>query len=408
MLNHTLPIHEAKESDGSVGRHSVAILLDSAPQTWTSQEDRHLRLCQALVSRRVTPVLVFAQPLCPGMDHKFRASGAEVETINYSQGHGSYYWQLSHLVRKHRIDTAHVIFFDYFSPIHWIARLAGIRYILYEMQNSGVFRARSWKRLLQQLRTRLMTIPVTHVIAISEFVKHQLIAGGFDEGKITVRYLGVDTNRFVPDAAARQQWSEQFDIAKDEVILSTVSYLRPFKNPQVIVHACGHLLERGIPFRLFVAGGGEMLEELKQLSARLGLTRRIHWLGNVADPTSLLQASDIFLLASVGEAFGLVLAEAMACGVPVVGTRSGSLPEVVEDGRTGLLAPALDVASFADAVERLAVNKELRRAMGMQALERVRETFALQRAVAARMEVYESLWSDSSSSASGNRRDLND
>jgi glycosyltransferase involved in cell wall biosynthesis len=108
-----------------------------------------------------------------------------------------------------------------------------------------------------------------------------------------------------------------------------------------------------------------MLSDLKRLGEQLGVADRICWLGNVAEPKALLQASDIFLLASVGEAFGLVLAEAMACGVPIVGSRSGSLTEVVEEERTGLLAPPHDAAGFADSIEHLAQDRRLRQEMGI-------------------------------------------
>jgi starch synthase len=134
-----------------------------------------------------------------------------------------------------------------------------------------------------------------------------------------------------------------------------------------------------------------MLHDLKHLSEQLRVDDRIHWLGNVADPKSLLQSSDIFLLPSVGEAFGLVLAEAMACGVPIVGSRSGSLPEVVDEGRTGLLATPLDSNSFADAIERLAKDPALRRAMGKQAIEHVSAKYTVGKAVADTVRLYDSL-----------------
>jgi glycosyltransferase involved in cell wall biosynthesis len=259
------------------------------------------------------------------------------------------------------------------------------------MQNSGVFQATSWRKTLLQVRTKLMTSPTIRVIAISQFVKEQLVKGGLAEDKIVVRYLGVDTERFTPDPLARERWGRDLNIRPDEIVLSTVSYLRPFKNPQVLVHACKELAKRKVPARLFVAGDGEMLPVLKELSKQLGVEDRIHWLGNVPDPRSLLQASDIFLLASVGEAFGLVLAEAMACGAPVVGSRSGSLPEVVEDGQTGLLATPLDPKSFADAIERLATDAGLRRKMGSQASKHVRAKFTMGKAVEETMRIYDSL-----------------
>jgi glycosyltransferase involved in cell wall biosynthesis len=371
---------------------AIAILLDSAPITWTSQEDRHLKLCEVLVARGVLPVLVFSEDLKPEFVARLRSTGAELATINYRQGIRHYLQELRKLVKKHSITTAHIIFFDYFSAVPWIARRAGIQYIIYEMQNSGEFRATSWKKLLLHLRAKLTSAPMTRVIAISEFVKAQLLKGGFAESKIVVRYLGVDTKRFVPNPAAREQWAKDYNVGADELILSTVSYLRAFKHPHVLVEMCRELADRNVPVRLFVAGAGELLPSLRELSKQLAVEDRIHWLGNVPDPKSLLQASDIFVLASVGEAFVVFLAEAMACGVPIVGSRSGSLLEVVSEGKTGLLATPLDAKAFADAIEVLAADVELRRKMGRQAIEHVRARFTVEKAVAETVQIYESLW----------------
>lgn len=376
-----------------MSRGNVVFLLDSAPTTWTSQEDRHLRLCQALIRQGIQPVLVFARPLPPNMHARFRADGAHVEAIDYGKGARRYYHEVRQLVLKHAITTAHIVFFDYFSAVPWIARLCGIRHVVYEMQNSGEFRARSWKKCLLQARTKAMTTPVARVIAISEFVKEQLVNGGLAEAKVVVRYLGVDIDRFRPDPHARQEWASRFSLQPGEVILSTVSYLRPFKNPQVLVEACERLARRNVKARLFVAGDGEMLAGLKSFAERLGVADRIEWLGNVAEPKILLQASDLFLLASVGEAFGLVLAEAMACGIPVVGSRSGSLMEVVDDQRTGLLCTPLDGTAFADSIERLTRDVQLRREMGVRAVERVRRHFTLDIDVDKTLGIYESIWS---------------
>src|SRR5260370_37833343 len=109
------------------------------------------------------------------------------------------------------------------------------------MQNTGEFRAPSWKRRVLRGRTKIMTSPVTKVIAISEFVKRQLLAAGVPEGKIVVRYLGVDTERFVPNRQAREEWADRFSIRSDEAVLSTVAYLRPLTNAQVLVQTSKRL-----------------------------------------------------------------------------------------------------------------------------------------------------------------------
>lgn len=371
-------------------KEALALILDSAPPTWTSQEDRHLLLCRELVARGVQPVLIFSAPL-KEFEQKFLDAGALVFAISYEKGALDFYRRLREVFRDNNVTLAHVIFFDYFSPVTWIVRAAGVKNIIYEMQNSGIFRATSWKKFLLRARTRIMTAPMTRVIAISEFVKEQLVKAGVAKDKIIVRYLGVDTERFTPDASAKEAWIRKFKLPPGQVIASTVSYLRPFKNPDILVEAFRELKTRNVPVRLFVAGGGEMLPELKDLTKRLDVEDYIHWLGNVSDPKSLLQASDMFLLVSTGEAFGLVLAEAMACGAPIVGTRSGSLPEVVAEGETGLLVPPRNFEELAKAIQALSTDSTQRKQMSAQALERVQNRFTVQEAVMKTIDIYERL-----------------
>jgi len=137
-----------------------------------------------------------------------------------------------------------------------------------------------------------------------------------------------------------------------------------------------------------------MLADLKTLGSRLGVSDRVHWLGNVSDLRSLLQTSDIFALASVGEAFGLALAEAMACGVPVVGSRNGFLVDVVENERTGLLSTPLDDKAFAEEIERLVRDAARRTEMGRLAVDRARRDFTIDLAVEKTTDIYESPWKE--------------
>ena len=370
---------------------SVALVLDSAPRTWTSQEDIHLRLCQVLRERGAKITLVFAEEIRSDLAQRFREAGAAIEVANYSHGRIRFLTRLRQIVDQYQVSLVHVCFFDYFSAVPWLARFSGAKHIIYEQLNSGELTATSWKKQLLQLRGAMATQPAVKIIAISNFVKEQLIAVGIPSEKIIVRHLGVDTDRFRPDAEAHGVWAKDHGVKPEEIIISTVSVLRSFKNPQTIVQACGLLAQRSVPFKLLVAGDGAMLSELQQLAVELGVSERIQWLGYCADPAGLLQASDVFVLASTGEAFGLVLTEAMACGVAVVGSRSGAIPEIVADGVTGLLAEPRDEVSFADALEQLARDENLRQQMGASGLLRVKEKFSLEVDTENTLRIYDSL-----------------
>ena len=371
----------------------VAILLDSAPRTWTSMEEINRRICRRLTSLGIPAVLVYAAELPPEIDERMRAAGAQIEVVPYAQERLRFSKELDRIINQYSISMAHVCFFDYFSFIPWIARLRGLRHIIYEELNSGMLQAKSWKRKVLQLRTALMSWPMSRVIAVSNFVKQDLVKRGIAANRIDVRYLAADEERFKPDPAVRAEWAGKYSIAPDELIMSSVTLLRPFKSPETLVEASAILKQRGVKARLFMAGDGAMLNDLKALSEKLNAADRIQWLGFCRDPTSLLQASDVFLLASVGEAGGFVLSEAMGCGTPIIGSRSGVIGECVAEGETGLLATPRDATSFADAIEKFAGDEDLRKAMRVNSRERMLANFTTDINVENTMRIYASIYS---------------
>lgn len=370
----------------------VAILLDSAPRTWTSMEEINRRICQRLTQAGIPAVLVYAAPLPPEIDQRMRDAGARIEVLPYGNERYNFSKELGRIVQEHSISLAHVCFFDYFSFIPWIARLNGLRHIIYEELNSGMMTATSWKRKLLQLRTHLMSWPMNRVIAVSNFVKQDLVKRGIAADRIDVRYLAADEERFKPNPEARDEWASKYALAPDELMLSSVTLLRPFKSPETLVEAMAILKQRGVKARLFMAGDGDMLPDLKALSDRLNASDRIEWLGFCRDPRSLLQASDAFLLASVGEAGGFVLSEAMGCGTPIIGSRSGVISECVVEGETGLLATPKKADSFADAIEKFARDEPLRKAMRVKSRERMLSGFTTDINVSNTLRIYASLF----------------
>ena len=239
-------------------------------------------------------------------------------------------------------------------------------------------------------RAALMTWPFSHLISISGFIRDRLCHIGIARQRITVVHGGADTEWFHPDATERCKVREEFGIAGDEVLLVAVNYLRAFKRVDVQLDACALLKKRGLRFRLIIAGDGPLRAELEQQAARLGLTPgTVTFLGHYTEPKRLMQAADLFLLCSEGEAFGLVLAEAQACGVPIAAMRSGSLPEIVTNGENGWLAEPGDPSSFADAIERLIRDREKLESMRVTARRYAVEKFEVSLEVAGTVAVYE-------------------
>lgn len=178
---------------------------------------------------------------------------------------------------------------------------------------------------------------------------------------------GVDTTRFSPDHRSAA-WRRQHGIGEDEVVVSFVSRLVWEKGLDVYADVIERLEAKGIPHRSMIVGDGPVRDELEARLSRTIFTG--HLSGH--DLTQAYASSDVFLFPSDTETFGNVTLEAMASGVPTVCADATGSNALVEDGTTGVLAPAGDVDAFFDAVKHLTTHAERRTQMGRAAREAAR------------------------------------
>jgi len=147
-------------------------------------------------------------------------------------------------------------------------------------------------------------------------------------------------------------------------VIGTVGRLSEIKRQDLMIRAFAEAIRRVPDAHLLLVGDGPLRESLQTLADELGLSRRVHLVGYQDRPERYLQVMDIFALTSRSEGMPLAVLEAWAAARPVVASRVGGLPEMVEDGRTGILVPSGDQTALANTLIALATNPELRRQMG--------------------------------------------
>jgi len=221
------------------------------------------------------------------------------------------------------------------------------------------------------------------------------IAGQFPASpKISVLHNGFDLAEFPPisaeeRSAARSQWR----LTPDTVVIGVVGRIKFVrKGQEFLLQAAALLKSQGISCTCLIVGGTapgseEHLDRMKAVAD--GLNIDAIFTGELSNPRPAYAAMDIFVLPSAQpEPFGGVVMEAMALGLPVVGTAIGGTPEQIAAGETGLLVPPADPTALAEALAGLIASKETRRAMGEAARERIREKFSLHAMVEQIQDIY--------------------
>jgi glycosyltransferase involved in cell wall biosynthesis len=195
-------------------------------------------------------------------------------------------------------------------------------------------------------------------IAISAGVRDVLVAGGVDPSLITLAPSGIDLEKFarVRDPAYLR---EEFHVAENDRVLVNVAALAPHKAQSVLLDALAALRGR-IDARCFIVGEGELRGALERRARELGLASRVVFTGFRTDALEFIRLADVFVMSSHLEGLGTSIMDAHALGAAVVATRTGGIPELVEDGVTGLLVPPDRPGLLADALARMLEDEALR------------------------------------------------
>lgn len=202
-------------------------------------------------------------------------------------------------------------------------------------------------------------------------------------GSVRVVHNGVDTARFRPDGRAGPAICAALDVAEGTPLLVAAGRLEREKGYQIVIEALRHMRLRERSPVLIIAGAGRERAALERLAERHGVAAR--FLGQVpnSELPPLLAAADLFVLPSLrDEGFPVSVIEAMACGVAVLASRTGGVPEAVVDGVNGRLLPMGDVAAWARAIDELLEDKRRRRAMGALARQTAEGRFSKEAMVA--------------------------
>ncbi|MGQ9591567.1 MAG: N-acetyl-alpha-D-glucosaminyl L-malate synthase BshA [Planctomycetota bacterium] len=223
------------------------------------------------------------------------------------------------------------------------------------------------------------------VTAVSQFLRDATFEKFRPEAPVRVIPNFVDAERFSPalrDPAIRARYARP-----DEVLVGHLSNFRPVKRIPDVIRTF-HRIQRQVPARLVMMGDGIELEPARHLAAELGIADRVSFLGAVTEVAEILAQLDLFLLPSEHESFGLAALEAMACGVPVLASRAGGLPEVIEDGVSGALCEVGDSACMAEMALAILRAPGRLEALRAAARRRAAEVFPKERVVGLYEDLY--------------------
>ena len=304
----------------------------------------------------------------------------EVETTRYPLfEHNNYSLSLAAMMHevslRHELDLLHVHYAIPHATSAWIAKeMLGpthplkIVTTLHGTDITLVGQERSYFDI-----TRFSILRSDGITAVSDYLKGETVER-FDVPSESIETIPNFVEPQLYDRAAYPCRRQAF-LAPDEKLVMHVSNFRPVKRVRDVIQIFARL-HRQVSSRLILVGDGPDRPEATDEAERLGVSDRVVFLGKQDSVAELMACADLLLLPSQNESFGLVALEAMASGVPVVATRAGGIPEVVEEGVTGHLAEVGDVQTMADAAASILADGAKWSRMSIAARQVATERFA--------------------------------
>ncbi len=228
------------------------------------------------------------------------------------------------------------------------------------------------------------------VITISEGIKKVLMREGIPEEKISCVLSAIDVDHYARQAD-RDWFAREFSVSPKELAVGMVAQFIPRKGHQLLVAAARGIISRRKDVRFVLCGRGPLEKEIRDQVVRWGLEGHFIFAGFREDLPRILPCFDLLVHPAFMEGLGVGLVQAAAAGVPIVASRAGGIPEIVQHGVNGLLVPPGDVRALEEAIMELLDDGSKRKKMAQAGRRIARERFSLEKMIEGNIKVYESL-----------------
>jgi L-malate glycosyltransferase len=267
------------------------------------------------------------------------------------------------------------------------AKLCFHKAVVRTHHGQGMLRSKGLNGWIEKINAHLLT---KHHISVSEDLREFLKKNSYKQSKITTIHNGIDFER--TDLGKRSDFlRNDFNIGENVVVIGTIGRMEPIKGHKYFIEGARLILEKEKNVCFVMVGDGALMEEMRNYAEKLNITQQIRFAGFRHDSVNCLKMFDIFALTSVHEGIPITLLEAMSLGKPIVATNVGGIPEVIENGYSGILVPAKNPSSFADACLMLLNDNSLRERLCVNARTEVRKRFSLEENIFRTVQLYSSL-----------------
>jgi glycosyltransferase involved in cell wall biosynthesis len=358
---------------------TVRPLVVDLGRDYRGGQHQALLLLQGLLARGHTPELITLRDSL--LARRTKDAGIATYCVGRAGKQLSAAFAIRRLVRKRQVDIVHANEPHALSSL-WLARshrsvpLVASRRIAHPLSTNSF----SFARYRAAGR----------IAAVSHFVAKSVFASGLPRDHIQVIYDGVEIPPMI-SPADRERARGRFAIPQETVCIGNVAAFVPEKGHVLLIRALADLRAQFPQCVLLRPGEGPEKTKLQEVARQLRLEGVVKFPGFVADIESVYAATDLFVFPSHEEPLGSALLAAMAHGLPVVAIARGGVPEVVEDGKNGLLVKELDPVALTAAITCLLSSPPEARRLGQAARETISSRFSADRMVDATLHLYERL-----------------
>jgi len=296
-------------------------------------------------------------------------------------------YRIHSFILKHNISLVHshgykpniylsaILFKNYktITTIHgWAKRTAGIKTVFYEYLD-----LLSLKRL-------------NHVVAVSKTLFYEIINKGINKSNVTVIYNGIDYKKNIIHLE-KNYLRLKYNYAEDDFIIGAIGRLTKIKNHLCLIESLPAILKEINECKIIIAGDGPLKKELISKINSYHLSKNVYLVGYTDKIHEILSLIDLFVMPSLSEGLPIALLEAMASGLPVIATKVGGIPEVIDKDDCGILIPPNDAKQISDNVIKLFQDEEKRTRIGLVAKSIVQTKFSSKNMAHQYIDLYKKL-----------------